>query len=55
MQFFESFSSYPNETDKQDEIQIFYCLIINSLSLAFRWQQQRDLSFAIPPAVYPRR
>ena len=39
MQVFESFSLFPNEIDKKEQIQIFYCLIINSLSPASRWQQ----------------
>ena len=32
MQFFQSFSSFPNEIDKKEKIQIFYWHIINSLS-----------------------
>ena len=43
MQFFENFSSFPNEIDKKEQIQIFYCLIINSLSSAGRWQQHRRI------------
>ena len=38
--FFESLSSFPNEIDKTDQIQIFYWLIINSLSSATSWQQR---------------
>ena len=39
MQIFESFFSFPNEIDKKEQIQIFYCLTINFLSPASRWQQ----------------
>ena len=43
MHFLESFCSFPNETDKKEQIQIFYRLIINSLTQASRWQQQWGL------------
>ena len=36
-QFLESSPSFPNEICKKEQIQIFYCLIINSLRLAGRW------------------
>ena len=39
MKFFESLFSFPDEIDKKEQIQIFYCHIINSLSPASRWQQ----------------
>ena len=45
MQFFESFSSFPSEIDKKQQIQIFYCLIINFLSLVSRWKQHQRLNF----------
>ena len=43
MHFLESFCSFSNETDKKEQIQIFYRLIINSLTQASRWQQQWGL------------
>ena len=39
MKFFESLFSFPDEIDKKEQIQIFCCLIINSLSPASRWHQ----------------
>ena len=32
--------SFPNEIDKNDQIEIFYWLIINTLSPATCWQQK---------------
>ena len=54
MQFFESFCSFPSEIDKKQQIQIFYCLIINSLSPVSHWKQHQRLQGAERPAVYPR-
>ena len=39
MLFLESFSSFRNEIDKKEQIEIFYWLIINSLLRASCWQQ----------------
>ena len=36
MHFLESFYSFPNEIDKKEQIQMFYWLIINSLTQASR-------------------
>ena len=53
MQFFESLFSFPNEIDKNDHIEIFYWLIINTLSPTTCWQQKnRGLYGAEPPPVY---
>ena len=37
MQVLESFSSFKNENDKKQQLQNFYCLIINSFRPARRW------------------
>ena len=52
MQFFEIFSSFPNEIDKKEQIQNFYWLIINSLSPASGWQRHRRLKGAEPSLLY---
>ena len=43
MQFLESFPSFPNEIEQKEQIQIFYCIITNSLNPASRLQQQQGL------------
>ena len=54
IKFFENFSSFPNEIDKKEQIQIFYFLIINFLIPASRSQQHWRMEGAEPPAEYPR-
>ena len=54
MQSLKSFSSFPNEIDKNEQIQIFYWLIINSVYRASHWQQHQVLWRVEAPLVYPR-
>ena len=43
IQFLDSFSSFQNEIEKEEQISMFYYLIIHSLSLASQWQQDQGL------------
>ena len=48
---FRKFLLIWNEFDKNEQIQIFYWLIINSLSRASCWLQQRGLQAGEAPVV----
>lgn len=42
MHFVGSFSSFPEEIDNKEQLQIFFWLIVNSLSPAIHWQRCQD-------------
>ena len=48
MQFFQSFTPFPNEIDIKEKIQIFYQLIINCFNLVGCWQQHQASQGAEP-------